>query len=212
MCQPGRPLPQGLSQKTSPGLAAFHRAKSSGFSFSSSIFDARTGLHIFQFAAREPAVILIFVHAEVDIAVFGGVGIALVDQPLHEFDDQVNRVAHARVGGGRQDVQVGQVLVVIVDVAFGQFERVFAQFVGARDDLVVHVGVVHHVFDFVAAILKVAADDIEDQRRHGVPDMRVVIDRDAADVHLDQARFEGLEFFFFAGDCVVYANHSSLVW
>ena len=32
MCQPGRPCPQGLFQETSPSLAAFQRAKSSGFS------------------------------------------------------------------------------------------------------------------------------------------------------------------------------------
>ena len=30
MCQPGRPMPQGLSQAGSPGLAAFQTAKSSG--------------------------------------------------------------------------------------------------------------------------------------------------------------------------------------
>ena len=30
MCQPGRPGPQGLSQVGSPGLAAFHSAKSAG--------------------------------------------------------------------------------------------------------------------------------------------------------------------------------------
>ena len=28
ICHPGRPLPQGLSQKISPGFAAFQRAKS----------------------------------------------------------------------------------------------------------------------------------------------------------------------------------------
>ena len=32
MCQPGRPGPHGDGQVGSPGLAAFHRAKSSGFS------------------------------------------------------------------------------------------------------------------------------------------------------------------------------------
>ena len=32
ICQPGRPGPQGLSQEISPGLAAFQRAKSTGFS------------------------------------------------------------------------------------------------------------------------------------------------------------------------------------
>ena len=35
MCQPGRPGPHGLSHAGSPGLAPFHRAKSSGSRFSS---------------------------------------------------------------------------------------------------------------------------------------------------------------------------------
>ena len=35
MCHPGLPLPQGLSQNGSPGLAAFQSAKSSGSSLSS---------------------------------------------------------------------------------------------------------------------------------------------------------------------------------
>ncbi len=37
MCQPGRPLPQGLSHEGSPGLALFHRAKSAGECFRSAI-------------------------------------------------------------------------------------------------------------------------------------------------------------------------------
>ena len=35
MCQPGRPSLQGEGQEGSPGLAAFHSAKSSGSSFCS---------------------------------------------------------------------------------------------------------------------------------------------------------------------------------
>ncbi len=34
MCQPGRPGPHGDGQDGSPGLAAFHSAKSSGSRFS----------------------------------------------------------------------------------------------------------------------------------------------------------------------------------
>ena len=36
MCQPGRPLPHGLSQKGSPGFADFQSAKSSGLFLRSS--------------------------------------------------------------------------------------------------------------------------------------------------------------------------------
>ena len=40
MCQPGRPLPHGLSHDGSPGLALFQRAKSPGFFFLSLDLDA----------------------------------------------------------------------------------------------------------------------------------------------------------------------------
>ena len=37
MCQPGRPMPHGLSQAGSPGLAAFQTAKSSGSALPGSV-------------------------------------------------------------------------------------------------------------------------------------------------------------------------------
>ena len=39
MCQPGRPEPQGDSQNGSPGLLAFHKAKSRSDLFSVGAFD-----------------------------------------------------------------------------------------------------------------------------------------------------------------------------
>ena len=40
--------------------------------------------------------------------------------------------------------------------------------------------------DLVAAIFEVAADDVEDQRRHGMTDMRIIVNRHAAHVHFDE--------------------------
>src|SRR5687768_3015607 len=40
--------------------------------------------------------------------------------------------------------------------------------------------------------------------------MRIVVDRDAADIHLDELRFEGLELFGLAGERVVNAQHDRL--
>ncbi len=117
----------------------------------------------------------------------------------------------ARVDRGRHDVQVGQVLAVVVDVTFGQRERIHSQLVGAVDDLVIHIGKVHDMVDLVAAEFKVAPDDVEDQRRHGVPDMGVVINGHTADVHFYNARLERLEVFLFTGEGVVKADHISLL-
>ena len=172
--------------------------------------DARASLHIVQPAAGEFAVFFVFGDAEVDIP-GRGVGVALFDQTLDHGLDLVHRLGGARVGCRRQDIQVGEMPPEVLNVAFGQLEGVRAHQVGSVDDLIVHVGVVHNVPDLVAAILEVAADNVEDQGRHGMPDVRVAIDRRAADIHFHYAGFEGLEFFFLAGEGVIDAQHRMLL-
>jgi hypothetical protein len=54
-------------------------------------------------------------------------------------------------------------LFIFADVAFCQLQRVASLLVGALDDFVVYVRVIHHVADLEAAILKVPADDIKYQ-------------------------------------------------
>ena len=39
-------------------------------------------------------------------------------------------------------------------------------------------------------------------------DMGIVINRHAADVHLDDVRFESFEIFFFASESVIQADHA----
>ena len=53
MCQPGRPGPHGDGHDGSPGLAAFHSAKSSGARFFSLDLDARARLELVERLARE---------------------------------------------------------------------------------------------------------------------------------------------------------------
>src|SRR5688500_17351131 len=61
--------------------------------------------------------------------------------------------------------------------------------------------------DVVTAVFKIAADDIKHNGRHGMPHMRVVINCQATDIHLDDIWLEGLEFFFLASEGVVKTNH-----
>ena len=57
MCQPGRPAPHGDGHDGSPGLAAFHSAKSSGARFLLGVdLDARARLELVERLLRELAV------------------------------------------------------------------------------------------------------------------------------------------------------------
>jgi len=59
------------------------------------------------------------------------------------------------------------------------------------------------VSDVITAMFEIAADDIEHDGRHGMSNMRVVVNRHAAHVNFDKVRFEGLEVFFLTGEGVV---------
>ena len=69
MCQPGRPMPHGLSQAGSPGLAAFQTAKSSGSCLAGLGVDAHALLELVDALPAELAVLGEAAHAEVDAAV-----------------------------------------------------------------------------------------------------------------------------------------------
>ena len=62
---------------------------------------------------------------------------------------------------------------------------------------------VHNVPNFEVSILKIAANDIEDYGRHGMPDMGAVVHRRTADVHTDPTGFQGFQFLFTACEGVV---------
>ncbi len=82
MCQPGRPLPQGLSHEGSPGLAFFHSAKSAGERLRSAVSPPSPCM-LADVAMAELAVFGILGHVEVDVA-FRFVGVAFLDQGLRQ--------------------------------------------------------------------------------------------------------------------------------
>ena len=77
---------------------------------------------------------------------------------------------------------------------------------GALEDLVVHVGHVAHVGDAIAPRAKEANEDVERDERARVPDVRVVVRREPADVEAHVARLERLERLHPLGHRVVEAD------
>ena len=100
MCQPGRPLPHGESHDGSPGLAAFHSAKSAGALLALVDLDARAVLELVERLARQLAVRRERLDREVDVAV-DRVGLAVRDQPLDDRDDLGDVVGDLRLDVGR---------------------------------------------------------------------------------------------------------------
>ena len=154
--------------------------------------DPRASDQVVERAVRELAVVVVAEDAEVDVAV-DDVGVALLDQPGDQLDDLVELAGREGVDGRAHDVELAHRLEVLVDVAGWQLAGILAQLSGAVDDLVVDVGEVLDVADVVAAEGQVAADHVEVDGRHAVPEMRARVWRDAADVHVDARRAGGPE-------------------
>ena len=191
MCQPGRPWPHGLSQNGSPGLLAFHSAKSIGWCLCSSTSMRAPAMHVVEPAPGELAVRRQLVDREVDVAV-GGVGeplrLELADERDH-LGDVLGRRGSICGGGAAEHPHV-----------LAERRRcspptprcaVSAALLGALDDLVVDVGEVADERHLVAEEAQVAVDDVEDDQRARVADVRAVVDGDAADVHADLAGCSG---------------------
>ena len=164
---------------------------------------ARARLKLVQAAARQLAVGRIAAHAEIDVARGGGVGLAVADERRADILHGLDIFGGAGLLVGADDAEGVHVFMEGVDIGFGDGLPVAAFLVGPADDLVVHVRKVAYERHFKAGRAQMAHQNVKDQRRTGVPDMAVVVGRDAADVESDMAGANGNKGLFFAGQGVV---------
>ena len=78
--------------------------------------------------------------------------------------------------------------------------------VNLRNQLVIHVGDVDHPVDFIAEIIEVPLDRVEDYRPLHVANVTFLIDRGPAQIDAHLAWLNGFERFFGLGECVVNAE------
>ena len=107
------------------------------------------------------------------------------------------------MGGRGFDVHSSHIFLTLFDVTLGNFFGGNAFLVGFCDDFIIHIGKVGHIVDLVALVLHVTAGCVKNDHRAGISDMDKVINRGAADVHLDLSRLQRHKFFFFLCQCVV---------
>ena len=104
---------------------------------------------------------------------------------------------------GPPDPQGIGVLVVFPDEARGEVGDLDALGMGALDHLVVDVREVLDEGDLIPQMLQVAAQDVEDDERARVADVKEVVDRRAAAVEGDASRGQGDERLLFARQVVI---------
>ena len=156
-------------------------------------FDAGADLELVDVTTGHGAVAGVTTNREVDVAVAGRIGVALLDETGDHLDHGLDLLR-----GARTDIRVEDAHAVhLLDEGVGELAREVlgsaTLLVGALDDLVVHVGQVLGEGDLVALVHKVAANDVEGQERAAVADVNLVIDGGAADVHANLAGFDGCE-------------------
>ena len=153
--------------------------------------DAGADLELVDVTTGHGAVAGVAADREVDVAVAGRIGVTLLDEAGDHLDHGLDLLR-----GARTDIRVEDAHAVhLLDEGVGELARDVlgsaALFVGALDDLVVHVGQVLGEGDLVALVHEVAADNVEGQERAAVADMDLVIDGGAADVHTNLTGLDG---------------------
>ena len=184
------------------GFRRFPQREIEGISLLLAHGDSGAGLHFVDGAAGKFAVGFEFADFEVDVAV-DFVGEAVVDDLLYHGDDIVHMFGDPRMNRSFLHAETAGVLKVGFDVFVGQIFGIHAFFVGAVDDLIVHIGEVLDISHIIAAVGKVAAHHIKGHDGTGVAQMDIVIGGGAADIHFDFSLFHGNKFFFFVSQCII---------
>ena len=203
MCQPGRPLPSEVSQDISPGLTAFHRAKSRGVVLVVLVeVDAGAIGDVFEIFLGELAVFGVAGEAEVPAAVLGLIGDIFFGQLLDERDHLGDVVGGVGDLFGELDVEGFEVLEEGLLELGGVVGDGDACVAGVTDDLVVDVGDVHDVLDGDSLLKDEAAEDVDVEECAEVADVAVVVDGGAAAVHSQRGGAYGRERFNFSAEGV----------
>ena len=164
--------------------------------------DAGAGFQLFQRLVRQLAVLFKGAGAVIHVAA------ALIGVPLfHKAADNVDNLADVLrctgMNSGRMNTQSPGVGEILFDIAVGNDVVRHALFIGFFDDLVVNVGKVLDKGDFHAAVFQIAPQNVKNNKRACVADVKEIVNRRAAGIHFDLSQLDRDELFFFSRQGVV---------
>ena len=164
---------------------------------------ARAGLQFARVEPREPAVRWELADREVHRSVVRLVRDALVHEALHEFDHLGDEVRRARIVLRTLDAQELAILVEHLDHGIRELADGLLLLGRALDDPVVDVGEVHHLLDAPSAQPQHAPQQVLEEERAEVAEVRRVVDRGTARIQPHGAAVRGRERLCLAREGVV---------
>ena len=164
--------------------------------------DPRAGQQLVRAASRQMSIRLETRHREQHMAL-RRIGMAGGDQPLDDLDHLRDVFRGARLLVRRQHAECRHVGMEVRRGARGDRADRLAALLGARVDLVVHVGDVAHVGDARIQHAQQPREHVEHHHGARIADMRQVVDRRSAHVHPHMLRLERLEPLLPAAQAVV---------
>ncbi|OPZ69710.1 MAG: hypothetical protein BWY83_01891 [bacterium ADurb.Bin478] len=160
-------------------------------------------------AAGEFAVLGIFGNVKIDRAV-DLIGITVLKQLFHQFDLLRDVAAGARRDIRPQHIQLihgfkirGGVFLHQLHGLYLFARSTFENAVLAGIQHVAHIGDVLHVPHPIAQPAEITNHHIKADITFGMADVRIIVDRRAADIHVDASGLQRLKFFFLPGQGVV---------
>jgi len=132
--------------------------------------------------------------------------VALLDEPLRERDHLRDVFCAFWLHVGAQHAERVHVHVELADEFFGDLLRTDAHFIGALDDLVVHVCKIAHKGHVIALEAQVAHQHVKNHRAARMADVAEVVGSDAANIHGHGVAALGDEFLLGAAKGVVQAH------
>ena len=103
----------------------------------------------------------------------------------------------------RQTTQRLHIVIVILNIGFGQLFGRDAPLVGAVDNLVIHVRKIADKGHLIAGESEITIDDIKGDKGPRMADMGAVVDRDPTHIHAGFARCKRNELFCLSRQGVV---------
>ena len=142
-------------------------------------------------------------NAEIYIAVHH-ISVTFLDQRPDHIDNFLHVARNSRIEVHPANIQAIHHFEIRLDIPVGQFIPGNSRFRRSVDNLVIHIRKVLDMSHRQALPFKIAVNDVPDDKRAGIADMRMIIGRHAADVNLDLSRFRRRKQFFFLGQRVIH--------